>query len=444
MENIILKFKNVAYEMIFQEKISLGVHLFIKNVWNVFLGYGVAAFLIFLFEIINGKMLGPNEYGKYVLVASVAGFLYLLMLFGLNTAAVKFNSEKDDYQRQCRIVSSSYLIIIIFSLALSFLFYIFSPQLSHLFSVPTYIFRLSILFAFSLALYSLAVDMLRGLHKIRSLSIFRLCYGILIIILLIFSMVSGFKGFIATVSVICLSYILLFFLITISMRRYFIFQFDKSWISKFLRYGIYAVIGESCFIFLPGIIKIAVNKYLTTADLGVFNAYYFSSISVALFLYSTFIIVFFPAASKHQNKEMVFKKVERLSLFIVLAGLPFFLLTQTVVLLLMGKSYPINFYLIFLFATTSVAMAIFGIYSWLFCSEGVKGLRIMAAVSACIFLVNIFFAVYIIPHWLMYGAIISLGLAYSAGICGFLFFKNSLLNSNEKIDKKILWENQNF
>jgi len=178
---------------------------------------------------------------------------------------------------------------------------------------------------------------------------------------------------------------------------------------------------------LPALSKILVNRYLTTADVGVYNAYYFSSIAIVIFLSTMFITVFFPTASKYQRKEPIFKKIRQLSPYLFLGGIPAFLGIEWIILTLYGAKYPMNYSLMLLFALTSILIAIHSLYNWLFCSEGVLGVKLVTVVSIFIALISVFLSVYLIPLFALYGAIFSLGIAYIVGIICLLLLKRRIL-----------------
>lgn len=427
MKNLVSKIITFLYKLVFQEKISLAAKFFVKNLSCIVIGYGIAAFCIFAFQIIGGRILGPTEYGKYVLVDSVAIFLHILMILGFSTAAIKYIAEKDDYQEQRKIISTSYLMVFIFSLVSIFLLLFFSFQLSKIFSISLLIFRLAIIFAFFYVLYTLATNTLRGLHQMKKLALFRIGYGLLTLIVFGILILTKHISFLAAVFSICFAYLVIFLLITINLRQYLVLRFDKFWANKLFRYGIYAVIGGVCLAFLPAISKILVSRYLTSADVGIYNAYYFSSIAVVVFLSTMFITVFFPTASKYQQKEPIFRKIKQLLPYLFLGGIPTFFGIELIILTLYGVEYPINYSLMLLFALTSILIAIHSLYNWLFCSEGVLGVKLVTVVFIFITLINILLSVYLIPLFALYGAIFSLGVAYMAGIICLLLLKKRIL-----------------
>ena len=260
MIKIIKEKINSIYEFVFKEKMSQNAFSFLKNIRYALFGYGLAAVFVFAFEVLSGRILGPEEYGKYVLVSSIGSFLYFLMTLGINTAAIKYVAESEEDSRP--IISTSYALILIAILSLSLIFFAFSNQISNLFSVPIYIFNLAIVFAGFLSLYTISIDILRSLHQIKKLSLFRLLYGaasfVLLVIFFLFKQVF-FKTIIFS---IIISYLLIFVLTIINLRQHISLKINKLWAKRLIGYGLYAMVGEMFFILLPILGKIFVNKYL--------------------------------------------------------------------------------------------------------------------------------------------------------------------------------------
>lgn len=409
---------------------SPGVLMFMKDLVHITVGYTFSAICVFTFQVMAGRVLGPTEYGKYVLVDSVAMFLHIFMILGFSTAAIKYNAERNDYQRQSKIVSTSYLMVLVLSLIVGLFCFAFSFQFSNLFSISTIIFRLSIIFAFFYTLYILSTDTLQGLHEMKKLAIFRVGYGPLILAAFSTFVFNRYISFRAPVYSLGFAYLFFALIITINLRKYLSFQFDKFWTNKFFKYGIYASIGSVCSVFLPIFNKIIINKFLATADVGIYNAYFFASLAIVIFLFNTFTTVFFPTASKYQQKALISKRIKQFLPYLFLIGIPAFWVIEQIVLRLYGVEYPINYLLMLLFAFTSILLVVQGLYNWLFFSEGISGVKLGTAVAMVMVVINILLSLYLVPRLALYGAIISLGLAYFIGVICLLLLENKFYQHN--------------
>ncbi len=424
IKNIIRKIIIWIYEKIFGEKITQNILFFLKNLRYTILGYSFAAFCVLVFEILAGRILGPNEYGKYVLVGIVGSFLYLFMTWGVSTAAIKYASS-EDYITQKLIISNAYFVIVGLVLFWGLFFLIFSSQISGFFSIPLALFRLSIVFGLFFSLYTLSVDSLRSLHKIKNLSFFRASYGALILIIFAVFFLINNVSFKTAVLIICFFYFIIFLAVLINLKDYFYFTIDKYWINRLLEYGLYAAIGSSLFTFFPMLGQLFVNKYLTVKDVGIYNAYYLSSINIVFFLNNIFMAVFFPTISKYKNKEPILKKIKKITPFLITLGIPCLLVCQWIVLNIYGPQYPIEIIRSFLFAIAGVLISVYGLYSWFFYSTGTFGAKVIMTLTITMLVINVLLNYYLVPILYLEGAILVTILTYFIGlICLFLTQKS--------------------
>jgi len=402
-----------AYERIFHEKMSGDVKKFFKDLSYVGLGTIIATIFSFTFNILGGRILEPSGYGKFALVQSIAMFLYIPMLLGLVTALVKYNAEKEDYNRQRSIISTVYILVLIFTIISIFIYYLFSSQISEIFLISKEIFYL-------------AVRMLSVLQPIHN--------AVLLASFLIFILLN-FVSFKSMVFSMYLAHGIIGGIILISLHKYLRFEFNKPWAKILTRYSSFAVLGGISFMLFTNIDKILINKYMLLADVGLYNAYYYASINVIGLFSGIFITVFFPTVSKYKDKTPIFKRVNKFIPYLIIFGLPFILLSEFIILKLFGENYPINISLMLMFAITSLLVAWYGIYAWLFNSEGEKGVKITLSGTGTIAIANIILNIYLIPRIGLYGAIGSTAIAYCIGMCIIYIRRGNILQHRINNDR---------
>lgn len=418
---------NFSYEWVFHEKISDEVKSFLKSLSYVAVGTLIAAILSFVFNILGGRVLGPSEYGKFALVQSVAMFLYIPMLLGFGTAMVKYSSEKEDFGRQSKIISTAFMLVALFIIASVILYFIFASQLSAIFSTPSKLFYLSIILAILFVFYTITTSTLRGLFKMKTLAIFQPIYAATTLFAFLFFILNNLLSFKSMVYSMFLAYgitgaiTLIFFL-----RKYLKFEFDKFWASTLAKYGMFALIGGLSFVFYTNIDKILINRYMTVADVGIYRAYYLASINVAGLFFGIFNTVFFPTASKYENKGVLFEKINKLIPYLIGLGMPFILLCEFIILKLYGGGYPINFLLMLIFAITAILVVWYGLYDWTFCSQGMRGVKLVNIGTITIAILNVLLNIYLIPRFGLYGAIGSTTASFAAGICCLSLLKRKI------------------
>ncbi len=166
------------YEKIFHEPAGEEVMKFVRNLSYVGLGTVLASPFSFSYNIIAGRVLGPAGYGGFTLVQSIAMFLYIPMLLGLNTAMIKYCAENRDQDQQRKIISTAYGATVCLTVVSVMLYGIFRHQIATIFSVDQEIIVLSVLFAVIFVFYTLATSSLRGLHLMKDYAVFQPIYGI--------------------------------------------------------------------------------------------------------------------------------------------------------------------------------------------------------------------------------------------------------------------------
>lgn len=406
-----------AYEGIFHEKMSEDVKNFFKDLSYVGLGTIIATIFSFTFNILGGRILEPSGYGKFALVQSIAMFLYIPMLLGLATALVKYNAEKEDYNRQRSIISTTYMLVFIFTIISIFIYHLFSSQISEIFLISKEIFYLAVFFAVLFVFHALTTNTIGSLHKMRMLSVLQPIHNAVLLAFFLVFILLNFVSFKSMVFSVYLAYGIIGGVILMSLHKYLIFEFNKPWAKILTRYSRFAVLGGISFMLYTNIDKILINKYMLLGDVGLYNAYYYASINVISLFSGIFITVFFPTVSKYKDKTPIFKRVNKFIPFLIVFGLPFILLSEYLILKLFGEKYPINILLMLLFAITSLLVAWYGIYAWLFNSEGEKGVKITLSGTGTIAITNIILNIYLIPRIGLYGAIGSTAIAYCIGMC---------------------------
>jgi O-antigen/teichoic acid export membrane protein len=414
----VIKLINFLYELVFHERISDEVKSFLKSLSYVAVGTLIASILGFAFNILAGRILGPAEYGKFTLVQSVAMFLYLPMLLGFNTAIVKYSSEKEDFERQSKIISTAYALIIMSTVASAILYLIFASQLSNVFSVSHGLFYLSLVFAVLFVFYTLTTDTLRGLFKMKIFAIFQPIYTAIALFSFLFLILGGrLLSFRSGVYSTFLAYgttgavLLVFFL-----RKHLKLSFDKSWADTLTRYGVFAIIGGLSFAFYTNFDRILINRYMTVADVGIYRAYYMASINVMGVLSGVFVTVFFPTASKYKNKGAIFSRINKLIPYLIGIGMPFILACEFVILRFYGSQYPFNLSWMILFAIAGTCVLVNGLYAWLLNSVGRQGIKLTSFTAIILALLSVGLNILLIPFIGITGAIVSIIVSFLVSI----------------------------
>jgi len=424
---IILK-KNFAYvyERLFHEKISGNALNFINSISYIAIGTIIATIFSFTYNILAGRLLGPSEYGKFTLINTIAMFLYIPMLLGTSTAMVKYNSEKIDFDRQKIIISTSYMLVFVFTIITLIFYSVFSSKIVQTFSIPPDFYWLSVIFAVTFVCYTLTTETIRSLFNMRMLAILSSIQAMLLLFSFLLFITLNTASFKAMVYSTYVAYTAVSVIICIYIHKYLKPIFDREWARTLMKYSSLTIFSGISYMLYTNIDKILINKYMTVTDVGIYNAYTYASINILDLLSGIFITVFFPTISGYKNKKIILKKINRFVPYLVLLGIPVTIIAEFLILNFYGEEYPINLLWMITFAIISVLSALYRIYAWLFNSEGEKGVKLTLSGTGTIAIVNILLDIYLIPQWGIFGAITATTLAFCIGICVIYSRKNVL------------------
>jgi O-antigen/teichoic acid export membrane protein len=426
--NLYIYVCSLIFTKVFHKKETLESTLFFKNIFYVALGTFVATFFSFIFNISAGRLLGPNEYGKFTILESLAMFLYIPMLMGFSTSMVKYNSEKGSFYRQKAIISTSYILTFVSTVLFLTIYIYFSNSFIGLFSISSEIYYLSVIFAFCFVFYTLTKSTLRSLHEMKKLSILRPAYSITVLFIFLLFIFKKNLTYKAMAYSIYGGYIVSIVIIGFIIRKYIKLSFDVHWAKKLIRYGNFTIIGGVSYILYTNVDKLLINKYMLSEDVGIYNAYNFASLKLVAILLGIFQTVFFPTVSKYPNKKPLIRVLNKFIICVLLLGLPFTMLSEYIILNLYGDAYNINYILMFLFAITSLLFVCNDLYAWFLNSVGIAGVRVTSVSAVIILISDIIFNIYLIPLFGLQGAIAATGLSYIVGVCIMLVNINKLLD----------------
>ncbi len=389
---------------------------FFKNLSYVGFGTLIGMIFLFTFNVLVGRLLGPLEYGKFSLVQSISMFLYIPMLMGYNNAMVKYNAEDENFDRHRNVISTTYTLVLIFTIIFLLIYLIIPQKVLEYFSVPSEMFHLSIVFAVLYVIYTLLMSTLNGLHKMKIYAMIAPIYSFILLFSLLYLVYINMLAYKSAIFSMFFAYLITSGFMLIYTRKYFIFKLDRFWANTLTKFAVYSIIGSIVFVLYTNINQIFINMYMNTEALGIYNAYSFASINTAAIFFNIFNSVFFPVASKCGDKTIILKRINKITPYLIVFGIPFMVFIEFVILNIYGSAYTINIPLMISFAIFSILIVYYGIYNWTFCSTGIDGVKLVNKSSILIAIINIILAMYLIPHLGIIGATISTAIALIIGI----------------------------
>lgn len=414
------------YSLIFHEKITGGMTVFFKKIFYISTGTIIAAIFSFIFNITAARVLNPSDYGTFALVQSIAMIIYIPMLLGFHTSIIKYSSENRDYTSQSIVISTAYSIVFFLVIVSISIYIIFQDILINFLSISKEIFLLALIFAACFVLFTLNMNTLNGIHEMKKYALFQSLNNFIVLISFLIFLSIGLFSYISMVFASVIAYSLIgcaIFLFII--KKYFHPVINFNTLSTLSKFSLIAGTGGFIFSLYTNVDRILLNHFFRVEIVGIYSAYYYSTFTILTFFLSIFITVFFPTASTFKNKSLIIDKIDKTIPYIVGIGIPIGILSGYILLLFFGEKYPIYFELLFLFSIAVTLMLIYTIYAWLFTSEGIRGAKITLSIQIVIALINILFNFTLIPRLGLYGAVISMILAFIGGITMIYYLRKS-------------------
>jgi O-antigen/teichoic acid export membrane protein len=208
-----------------------------------------------------------------------------------------------------------------------------------------------------------------------------------------------------------LSYAVIGFILVIYLRDYIKLRFERPLAKKIMHYSLLALPGALAGSFM-GVDRILINKFTTTADVGIYNAYFLPSITLAALLWTIVNAAFFPHASKSEDKLALLLKINKAAPYLAAFLAPSVLLLEWIVFFLYGRQYPFSWEIALFFAIAATMAFFYQALSWLMASEGTRGAKVNTLSSVIGLIVLVGFDVVLIPRIGILGAAITLVFAY--------------------------------
>ncbi|QQS20627.1 MAG: oligosaccharide flippase family protein [Candidatus Moraniibacteriota bacterium] len=399
---------------------SLDMRKFLGDLsWSAFGGMGAAG-ILFLVNLLGGRWLGPEEYGKFQIVVSVAQILMIPMLFGFNTASARYIAEANISEKFV-LRNTAFISVSILTLVFFLLFFL----LSRIFFAGSETAFLSILFAVTLTFFFLARSFLQGFDRMKFISIADLSYAFLILVLFCVFFRVFFRG--SGFEYMALSFLIgyIFFcgmaFLSLRVSRERAILSAKTFFILF-RYGFLATLGSVAGVFLGSVDKLLLNYYFDTKIVGVYAVYILISVTIFSQLTGFLSMHFFQQFRRFGTNELFLKSFLRCAvflLFVFLSSLPL----ASFLLLLFGKGYPFQFSSVVLSSLSAGIAVSYQIQMWFLNAEGIRGVKATVLGVFLCGILNLALNLLLIPLYSMTGALLSLLLS---GIVLHFYFSRTI------------------
>ena len=407
-----------GYRAILKEEIGPEAKNFINNLLIVTLGSGLASLGTFAFTILGGRLLGPEEFGKFSLIQSVAFILYIPMLAGFGVGLVKYASETSNLLQQKKILGTTFRLTALTTVVSVIVILLLRPWIIEIFSITPEMLIIALFVSVVYVLSSMANSVQRGLKLMKSYAVWQPVYAFILLVLFgvfAFLRVDSFRAM-ALPLLVAYGITGLGIMIMLGVRNHLSFGYDYNTAKKLMKYSFFGLIVLISSSIYTNVGRIFVAHYLTFSDVGVYSAYFGSSINLGSILFLTFNAVFFPTISGYEDQRPVLAKFERILPYFVIGGITGVFIFESIALRLFGEGYPRDIWLMVLFAATTVLNIWYLVYSNVFNAKGLRGAKYSAVTVVIMALVIFSLSFGLIPIFGVAGAVGASAISFGVGI----------------------------
>jgi O-antigen/teichoic acid export membrane protein len=381
---------------------------------HVATGILFGSLLTLVFNILSARILGPLNFGNLGLIITFGNIFGLSMGLAIYPMIVYASSARDEAE-QTTIISTAYILITLLTVASVASYVLISGLLSQVFRISATLLLFSVAYAATYSFFVVTINPLRVFFKMKTYALLNTFQSVVVLgvfLAFISNNIRSWEG--ATVS-LYVSYVVVGLLSVVFLRKYITLRFDRSWSKKIMTYVWVSVPGAVAGVCL-GIDRILINVFSSTAQVGIYNAYFVPSMTVSLLLWGIFNAAFLPYASRSRDKGAIFVKITKPVPYVVIVLVPLFVLIERFAFLMYGSQYPFSWELAFFFALAGTTSFFLAAYSSLMQSEGSRGAKVNSNSGIIQFIALALLDVLLIPLIGILGAVITLIVAYSITI----------------------------
>ncbi len=372
----LIKQKNIIilekiHIFIFGHSMSDTMKSFIYNLsWSV-IGYFLSGVILISINIIMGRVLGPEEYGRYSLIVVIATLSSTIMFFGLDSTSIKFISHQNTKEQRDKSISNSIIFITLTSLLFLIIFLLFTSKIAYFLQTSNVIIQLGLILGLIITFRTLFDNIIKSMNLFKFQSAIKVFEAITILLLtlglLMFVQNLKIYNFYLIFAVAYIfSVIIILKKVKINIRSW-----DKVLWSKMFVYWKAAVIISLVSIFINTADRFFIFNYLGPSQLGIYTAYLLSSTVIVGQFAIALLNVLFPSINIADNKKVILKKIDTLTRISFFPLLLIFSLLSVFTMKLFGSQYELNLFYVILVSFISYLQIIIVFYGSIMSSSAI-------------------------------------------------------------------------
>lgn len=378
--------------------------------------YGTARASTFFTQLLAGRMLGPEEYGRANLIIAAAAYLQIIPMLGFPLATSKLIADEHNEERRGRLVTTALASFAVWAVLTLPLLAAAHRYLEHAMGLPAALFELSVLLAVATALSQVLASPLLGLKRFAHRGLVEAVYGVAAPILLGMFIIIGGPTYRTMILALAGSLLASSTYALWTLRHYLRPAFEPSFVKAVGRYAATAsltLLSTAC-VLAPA--RLFLNRHASAREVGLFSAYFTATVQVALALQYMLQAVLIPLASGAEGQRELWTLFRRWAAAGTLAAWMAFGATALVGLALFGRRYNLDLGWAAAFAGAAAFVLLHGIVSALYAARDFSGLRVSVAGALAAGLGNVALTARLVPEFGVLGAALALILSFAGGL----------------------------
>lgn len=401
---------SLPYELIFKERMSSDATMLLSSSSNVAMGILFGSLLTLVFNVLSARILGPLNYGNLGLIITIGSIFGLSMGLAIYPMIVYASSAGDEAE-QTKVISTAYILITLLTVASVTIYVLISGLLSQVFRISATLLLFSVAYAATFSFFVVTTNPLRIFFKMKTYALLNTFQSVIVLGVFLAFISNNTRSWESATFSLYVSYIVIGLVSVVFLRRYITLRFDRFWSKRIMTYVWVSIPGAVAGVCL-GVDRILINVFSSAEQVGIYNAYFVPSMTVALLLWGIFSAAFFPYASRSRDRGAIFVKITKAVPYVAIVLVPLFVLIERIAFFLYGSQYPFSWEIAFFFALAATVSFFLSAYSTLMQSEGSRGAKVNSNGSIISLIALAVLDVLLIPRIGMLGAVITLGVAY--------------------------------
>jgi len=407
MRQRIIKFLETLHLRIFGHEMSQTMRQFLSNLSWSFFGVILSAFILFVVNVVAGRLLGPTDFGRYNLVFNIASFSAVFIALGFDSTALRFISAAKDKNRINHLVSNSLIAVGVISVIYFLFGLILRPLVAGWLNTTVMLVTMAVVYSVIYTFRNLSDGLTKAMQLFKRQAMVKIVESIIVLtIILVCFFVLKQRFYYNYVFALIVGGLATVGLYIYPLRKY-LGSWQKDAFDLTKNYQKIAVFVGFIGITIATIDKFFVAKFLGAAQLGLYSAYLVTSTAVISQLVVLANNVFFPMVNQVEDKKQIMKKIDQLAKFMFLPIIIFSALISFVVIKIFGAAYEINWIYIALVSLIAFGQVLIGFYGSIIASSE-NYLRFNAKIYYFkpVFIGGLYFLAYFCHYFNLYSIIL--------------------------------------